>query len=335
MRCCLAPAGLLTSRAYLEVLGLAPWCLPLTAHRCAVVGLSSDQHTCITRTQASTAFKPASASLHVNKCNLVLEHASCLQASAQLLAAAPQQPGPAAEDLMSDAHLMNLTALAVSRNMCMQDEACEAHEPASYRQRDNLLQRHSSGSPFGAQHGRDQRDAGRADHHAEEHRGRVHHGASTFCTMTREDAAAGLLLAAAALTTALEMLSSALTHGAAGPSAAGSTMLPEGVCFRGVCVCVCVCVCVWTEFFAGHQPSAADSLLPLQVPYNVSVVSSNYLTIDQVFGLTDPTFDYSTGTATATAANYWDLLWPQSTNSVSLGMVVSSLTTSTEPQQVR
>ena len=72
----------------------------------------------------------------------------------------------------------------------------------------------------------------------------------------------------------------------------------------------------------------------MQVPYNVSVVSSSYLSIEQVFGLVAPTFDYSTGTATATAASYWDLLWPQGTNSVTLGMVVSSLTSSFQPQQV-
>ena len=43
----------------------------------------------------------------------------------------------------------------------------------------------------------------------------------------------------------------------------------------------------------------------MQVPYNVSVVSSSYLSIKQVSGLVAPTFDYSTGTATATAASYW------------------------------
>ena len=71
-----------------------------------------------------------------------------------------------------------------------------------------------------------------------------------------------------------------------------------------------------------------------QVPYNVSVVSTNYTAVDQVIGLTSPSFDYTTGTATASASNYWDLLWPQGTNSVSLGLVVSSLTNSTNPQQV-
>ena len=34
-------------------------------------------------------------------------------------------------------------------------------------------------------------------------------------------------------------------------------------------------------------------------------VSSSYLSIEQVFGLVSPTFDYSTGTATATPANCW------------------------------
>lgn len=71
-----------------------------------------------------------------------------------------------------------------------------------------------------------------------------------------------------------------------------------------------------------------------QVPYNVSVVSTNYTAVDQVIGLASPTFDATTGTATASAANYWDLLWPQGTNSVSLGLVVSSLTNSTNPEQV-
>ena len=80
---------------------------------------------------------------------------------------------------------------------------------------------------------------------------------------------------------------------------------------------------------------ASAAARPAQVPYNVSVVSPSYVSVEQVFGLFAPTFDNPTGTATATAANYWDLLWPQGTNSVSLGMVLASLTSSFQPQQAR
>ena len=63
------------------------------------------------------------------------------------------------------------------------------------------------------------------------------------------------------------------------------------------------------------------------------MVSNSYIGVEQTFGLTDAGFDYSTGTVTATAGNYWDLLWPQGTNTVSLGLVVSTLKT-VAPQQV-
>ena len=70
------------------------------------------------------------------------------------------------------------------------------------------------------------------------------------------------------------------------------------------------------------------------MPWTLGVVSTDYTGVENVFGLVEPGFDFSSGTVSATAANYWDLLWPQSTNSVSLGLVVSSLTQNISPQQV-
>ena len=81
-----------------------------------------------------------------------------------------------------------------------------------------------------------------------------------------------------------------------------------------------------------HLP--ADKPLPAQVPWTLGVTSTSYTGVENVFGLAEPGFDYTTGTVSATAGNFWDLLWPQGTNSVSLGLVVSSLTQNIAPQQV-
>ena len=71
----------------------------------------------------------------------------------------------------------------------------------------------------------------------------------------------------------------------------------------------------------------------IQTPYTVSLRSDSYLGVSQVQGLTSPTFG-GKGLVTGTASNVWDLLWPQSTNSISLGFVVLASNDTLTPAQV-
>ena len=62
--------------------------------------------------------------------------------------------------------------------------------------------------------------------------------------------------------------------------------------------------------------------------------AETYLGVSQVQGLTSHTYA-AEGIITGTASNFWDLLWPQSTNSISLGFVVVATNSSLTPAKVR
>ena len=56
--------------------------------------------------------------------------------------------------------------------------------------------------------------------------------------------------------------------------------------------------------------------------------------VTQTFGLTNPQTP-QLGKITATASDSWDLLWPQSTNAVTVGLVVQASASSFAPAAVR
>lgn len=97
--------------------------------------------------------------------------------------------------------------------------------------------------------------------------------------------------------------------------------------------------------FAGHDPASNGSLgsiivtiqnkgnSSIQTPYTVSLQSPGYLGISQVQGLSLPEYA-ADGVVSATASNFWDLLWPQGTNQVNLGFLVLSASENFAPEKV-
>ena len=67
-------------------------------------------------------------------------------------------------------------------------------------------------------------------------------------------------------------------------------------------------------------------------PWTLTLVSSAYEGVSQAFGLTQPTAT-ATGVS-GVAADTWNILWPQSTNQVTLGFVVMASNTSFAPTAV-
>ena len=67
-------------------------------------------------------------------------------------------------------------------------------------------------------------------------------------------------------------------------------------------------------------------------PWTLTLVSSAYEGVSQAFGLTQPTAT-ATGVS-GVAADTWNILWPQSTNQVTLGFVVMASNASFAPTAV-
>lgn len=89
---------------------------------------------------------------------------------------------------------------------------------------------------------------------------------------------------------------------------------------------------------SGFLGSVAVSLVNLgsvaiTPPYTVSLLSDNYVGISQSYGL-DQTSTTAEGVS-GVAQDTWNILWPQSTNQVTLGFVVVASDTTFAPTAVR
>jgi hypothetical protein len=72
---------------------------------------------------------------------------------------------------------------------------------------------------------------------------------------------------------------------------------------------------------------AATNTGPAAVPtpWTLTLASPYYAGVSQAFGLSQPQFTVG-GTLSGSASDYWDVLWPNATNTVSVGFLVLSQT---------
>ena len=77
--------------------------------------------------------------------------------------------------------------------------------------------------------------------------------------------------------------------------------------------------------YLGSVMVTATNVGPVAVPtpWLLTITNKYYAGVSQAFGLSQPQFVLG-GTLTGTAGDYWDVLWPGATNSVSVGFIVLS-----------
>ncbi len=64
-------------------------------------------------------------------------------------------------------------------------------------------------------------------------------------------------------------------------------------------------------------------LVAVPTPWLLTITNVYYAGVSQAFGLSEAQYVLG-GTLTGTAGNYWDVLWPKATNTVSVGFIVLS-----------
>lgn len=83
--------------------------------------------------------------------------------------------------------------------------------------------------------------------------------------------------------------------------------------------------CAMAGLYLGSVMVTATNVGPVAVltPWLLTITNKYYAGVSQAFGLSQPHFVLG-GTLTGTAGDYWDVLWPGATNSVSVGFIVLS-----------
>ncbi|BDA48966.1 probable major extracellular endoglucanase at N-terminal half [Coccomyxa sp. Obi] len=77
--------------------------------------------------------------------------------------------------------------------------------------------------------------------------------------------------------------------------------------------------------YLGSVMVTASNIGPVAVPtpWSLTITNVYYAGVSQAFGLSEPQYVLG-GTLTGTAGDYWDVLWPKATNTVSVGFIVLS-----------